>query len=476
MTALDQAFIKAFSQQGASPVVLPRESAAPACEPRPFHAAPKQESVAPKPEVTAVQQEVAAAKTEAVAPKTEVASSPISDVFRDVLATLEKPPALATKPAKAEVPPEVSPWRSEGDDITGAWAADCWQTPLDTSGSVGFAESVCIAEPIDLPEFTDAAESTDRTNPLDAAKPVNLADFVAAAVESPVASAVELPHHPLNMTADRPVAGFAAVAVELPCECNAVNVQPSTGNCPPSTFASPFASVSRKETPSRAGFKPAWQVDRFTWPRVCRRLMAKANDEFDRLADALMAANSRGQKVLAMAGCCRGEGATTLLLCAARRLAERGVKLILVDADLARPRIAKRLGVQPQVGWNETSEEEGTPLDHAIVQAASNGLTLSTVHDPASPTGHTTGDWSLLAQCLEKLKQHYEMVLVDLGPLENIKSIGDALNRTVAGKIDALLVVHNGRVTSAERLGQVEQELTASGVPLAGMIENFVAV
>jgi receptor protein-tyrosine kinase len=204
--------------------------------------------------------------------------------------------------------------------------------------------------------------------------------------------------------------------------------------------------------------------------------MAKANDEFDRLADALLAANARGQKVLAMAGCSQGEGATTLLLCAARRLAERGVKLALVDADLARPRLAKRLGVQPQVGWNETSEQEGVPVDRAVVQANSNGLTLASVHDPTSTTGHTSGDWSQLAPCIEKLKENCDMVLVDLGPLENIESMGDALARVVDEKIDAVLLVHNRRITSAERLTDVERQLTASGVPLAGMIENFVAV
>ena len=87
--------------------------------------------------------------------------------------------------------------------------------------------------------------------------------------------------------------------------------------------------------------------------------MARAAEELDRLADALLAAGRQGQKVLAIGGCRRGEGATTLLLCAVRRLAERGIKPVLVDADLGRPRLAKRLGVQPQFGWDETTEAGG---------------------------------------------------------------------------------------------------------------------
>ena len=160
-------------------------------------------------------------------------------------------------------------------------------------------------------------------------------------------------------------------------------------------------------------------MDHFTWPRVCRRLIARAAEELDRLADALLAANNQGQKVLAIAGCRRGEGATTLLLCAARRLAERGVKPVLVDADLGRPRLAKRLGVQPQIGWDETTEEEGRSLDQAIVEATANNVALLPAREPPAECGRPAGDPSRLAACLEILQNHYDMVLVDLGPLED---------------------------------------------------------
>ena len=75
-----------------------------------------------------------------------------------------------------------------------------------------------------------------------------------------------------------------------------------------------FRRLCSRSAPARQPFKSGWQVDQFTWPRLCRRLIARAAGELDRLADALLAANSQGQKVLAVAGCRRGEGATTLLL------------------------------------------------------------------------------------------------------------------------------------------------------------------
>jgi Mrp family chromosome partitioning ATPase len=306
---------------------------------------------------------------------------------------------------------------------------------------VGLAESVAVMDSVGLAEPAAKSDGYDITDS------VGVADPVEAAIEPPRQRG------------------------DLNNQQSAINSQQS-----PVAPLSSFPQLpTATEPPPPQEFKPAWQVDRFTWPRVCRRLLARAAEEFDRLADAILAANSRGQKVLAIGGCCRGEGATTLLLCAARRLAERGVKLVLVDADLNRPRLAKRLGVQPQAGWNDTSAEDGTFLDHAVVEAAANNLALSAIREPESSHAETGDDWPRLASSIETLKSHYEMVLVDLGPLESIASLGDVLGRTLNGKIDAVLMVHNPRITSQARLAAVEEQLTASGVALAGLIENFVA-
>lgn len=228
-------------------------------------------------------------------------------------------------------------------------------------------------------------------------------------------------------------------------------------------------------TPEPQAFRPAWQVDRFTWPRVCRRLISRASDEWDRLADALLAANAQGRKVLAIAGCRRGEGATTLLLCAARRLAERGVKIAMVDADLSRPRLAKRLGVQPQLGWNEISTDEAINLNQAVVETTDGNLALLAIRETAEENDNPSGEWSQWTACIEQLRNNYEMVLVDLGPLENNITADDAPLWATEGNIDALLLVHNRRVTSKENLNEMQRRLTEADINVTGMIENFVA-
>lgn len=467
MTSLDQAFIKAFSQQGTSSVVLP---------PKPTVQQPKPAAPTPEPRLSSP---VAAA---------EVAQPPISDVFRNVLATLEKPPAASPSQTKAETNRQDFAWKSEEESITGPWTADCWQTSID------LASPVAVACPPEVLSFVGTVESLAPAKPI-VAEPASIPKPVAAPIAAPIEQRrIIAPPKPQPVAA--PVAQAVAAPVETLRRWDAIKNQPLTTSNPQSATA-PLSSFLQtpvaEEQPAPAAptafkpawqpepaapsveFKPAWQVDRFTWPRVCRRLITRAAEEFDRLADALLAANSQGQKVLAMAGCCQGEGATTLLLCAARRLAERGIKLVLVDADLNRPRLAKRLGVQPQIGWNETSDEDASSLNQAVIEAVANNLSLLSIDEPASPVQRTADDWSRLAPCIETLKDHYEMVLVDLGPLESIDSIDDVLGKTIAGTIDAVLLVHNPRITSEQHLATVEQELTASGIALAGLIENFVA-
>ena len=184
---------------------------------------------------------------------------------------------------------------------------------------------------------------------------------------------------------------------------------------------------------------------------------------------------ARGQKVLAVAGCRQGEGATTLLLCAASRLAERGIKTVLVDADLRRPRLAKRLGVQPQVGWDETSADGAGGLARAIVESSAGGLAVLPLREPLPQQGgRRTLDWPHLSDCLDNLRGHFEMVLVDLGPLEDAQWAAGQPPWATAGQIDALLLVCNRRLTSEERLSETQHRLSEAGVPLAGLIENFI--
>lgn len=418
MTALDQAFIKAFSQQGKTVAAIPPKPAAPPTNPSPLQPAVRRsDEDLPRNQV----------RPNNIAFAREAAAVPLSETFGGTPTSVERPSRRPDWSPKAEADsrahtPQVQP--SPSIVVGGeAWNIDAGQ--WSTGSEQWTADSRAWAAD-SKPWAVDSLQC--------------MTDGPATAVEDRAAP-VEQRQPP------------------------AVNTAAKMIDNPPFTIQSPK---------SVAEFKPAWQVERFTWPRVCRRLIGRAADELDRLADALQMANSRGQKVMAVAGCRQGEGATTLLLCAARRLAERGIKAVLVDADRHRPRLAKRLGVQPQLGWNEVAVDESGTLNQAIVEASSNNLAIAPLDESSVRHDLTARDWSRLAACIETLREHYEMVLVDPGPLEDLESIGDALAATPGGQVDALLLVRNRRITSEDDLTQIEQRLADAEIAVTGLIENFV--
>ena len=89
-------------------------------------------------------------------------------------------------------------------------------------------------------------------------------------------------------------------------------------------------------------------------------------------------------------------------------------------------------------------------------------------------TARRPADWSHFGPFLDTLVDHYEMVLVDPGPLANPHSVLDAPRATNGGPIDAVLLVRNQRISSNSDLSQAERRLDDAGVAILGVIENFV--
>jgi Mrp family chromosome partitioning ATPase len=433
MTALDQAFIKAFARQDTVPLAAAPPAATPKKAKR--EAQGKREAV----ELDAANVGVAVALPSRVHGCGSATAAPTA-LRREAKSKELKPAVASPQPPIANSQPSIA---------SVAFSQDVWSALEQRPKAMLAPAKTAISEP----EITCRAEQMDRS-PADSQSAVAIGLWTPAA-KSPTTvedSKPDLPD-PKALIAD---------SFFLPKTQSAI---PSARTPQSSPAATP---------PVHREFKPAWQVEQFTWPRLCRKLVSRAAEELDRLADALLTATVRGQKVLAMAGCHRGEGTTTLLLCAARRLAERGIKPVLVDADLGRPRLAKRLGVQPQFGWDETTEQEGRRLDQAIVEATGNNLALLPLREPDDGCGRATGDASRLTPCLQTLREHYDAVLVDLGPLPEA-GLSDGAWSQAAGAVDAVVLVHNRRVTSERQQQALQEQLKTAGITVAGIVENFVS-
>jgi Mrp family chromosome partitioning ATPase len=259
--------------------------------------------------------------------------------------------------------------------------------------------------------------------------------------------------------------GAVDLSIFLSATNDEVDEQPSQGTDISGTdfFPEPIMRV----------FQPMLQVNHFTWPKVCHRLETDAALELDRLTEALLEGRQQGIKVVGIGGCQRGEGATTLLLCAARRLVARSTNTVIVDGDLSQPQLAEQLGLLPQLGWEDVVAGR-QPLEEVLVESAVDNLVILPVCRPVALADLSSESRQRMAESLRTLRNNYNLVLIDLGPLDNPESLNYITTGKLDRSMDALILVHNVGKTSAAVLPKVQQSLASANVTVTGIIENFV--
>jgi Mrp family chromosome partitioning ATPase len=228
--------------------------------------------------------------------------------------------------------------------------------------------------------------------------------------------------------------------------------------------------------PIQKPFRPMLQVARFPRPNICRQLDETAGDEMERLAEALAVEAERNGKVFGMAGCSSGEGATTLLLTVAARLSRR-LKVAVVDAHLTCPDLARRLGLQPEDGWEDVLSGR-LPLAEVVIESVENQMALLPTCKSipradlaAEAEGDSLSDTeNQMLDSIDILADSYDLVLVDLGPLDDLTPLGGVL----ASRLDAIVLVQNHRTTSDEQLSDTLRQLSAVQIPQVGVVQNFV--
>jgi Mrp family chromosome partitioning ATPase len=218
-------------------------------------------------------------------------------------------------------------------------------------------------------------------------------------------------------------------------------------------------------------FRPLLEVDGFLWPKTVGRLAASTHEALEKITEDLLGRASRNQRVIGWQACRHGDGCSTLLLAAARHLAERGLKVALVDADFRHPGLARRVGLTPTSGWEEVAAGR-LSLAEVMVESLRDGISLAPWCIAAEEEAPSAAKPSDPASALEALCQAYDIVLVDLGR-GNSNGAHAELLASLRSRLDVVLVVHNvGEVPAAE-LNRVCQGLSQTGKAELAVVENF---
>jgi len=281
------------------------------------------------------------------------------------------------------------------------------------------------------------------------------------AVVEALATSVTQP--PLNMTtwdellASSPLTSLVETAPATPA---LPTPAPAPTHKPLSEFSAP---------PKVEAFRPALEVPYFLWPEICRTIVAERGEHLAGLWAALSKLGDGAR--IAITSRERGEGRTTLVASLAAYLAQQRTTCCLIDADFARPQLARRLGVQPQVGWEEVLTGQ-VPLTEALVESERDRCALLPLANPQP------ADVQLLSKLeaavdLGVLGEYYSLVLIDAGPWEGLSALAlQSLCRQ--GAIDALLIVADRR-RPADDLATLADDLQATGVGMVGIVENFTS-
>jgi capsular exopolysaccharide synthesis family protein len=161
-----------------------------------------------------------------------------------------------------------------------------------------------------------------------------------------------------------------------------------------------------------------------------------------------------------------GEGKTSTATNLAIALAQTGQRILLVDGDLRRPRVAGLLGLERSVGLT-TVLVGRSELDESIQKHSSSGIYfLASGPIPPNPTEVLQSN---AAQSLfDKLNHMFDMVIIDAPPLLPVSDAA-ILGRDVDG---AILVVRHGK-TSREQLRQARLRLAQVDANLFGVAVNM---
>ena len=157
-----------------------------------------------------------------------------------------------------------------------------------------------------------------------------------------------------------------------------------------------------------------------------------------------------------------GDGKTTVSALFAESLARLGAQVLLVDADLRRPNIAKTFGYPAEGGFAAVLRENKT-LEEAVQDGWTDGLAvLPTEPDPDA------GD--LLARrfdaVMQDARQKYDIVVIDTPPL-----LGTDDARTITTMAKGVLLVVAAR-SIANPVNEAVLALEALKAPVLGVIGN----
>ncbi len=173
-------------------------------------------------------------------------------------------------------------------------------------------------------------------------------------------------------------------------------------------------------------------------------------------------------KVIMITSALPQEGKTTTSINCAVVLAQKGIRVLLIDADLRRPSIHKTLGMGPRSGLSNVLTGSAT-LQQAITRSAvlPNLSVLPAGTPPPNPAELLAS--TNMRDVLEELRGQYDHIVVDTPPT---LSVTDAV--VLSPRADAIVLVIRSGQTTKHALRRSRDVLMQVNAKVSGVLLNAV--
>jgi capsular exopolysaccharide synthesis family protein len=173
-------------------------------------------------------------------------------------------------------------------------------------------------------------------------------------------------------------------------------------------------------------------------------------------------------KVILVTSALPQEGKTTTSINSAIVLAQKGARVLLIDADLRRPGVAKSLGMSTRTGLSNVLDGSAT-LDEAITRSSllSTLFVLPSGHLPPNPAELMASNE--MKKMLAELKEKFDHIVIDTPPA---LSVTDAV--VLSPTVDSVILVIRSGQTTKQALRRARDLLLQVNARVTGVLLNAV--
>ena len=163
-----------------------------------------------------------------------------------------------------------------------------------------------------------------------------------------------------------------------------------------------------------------------------------------------------------------GEGKTEVLVNLGVVMAQNKLRVLLMDADLRRPALHRRLGLDNMVGLSQIFVHPELGMGYSMQPTRINGLTAMTSGDTPPNPSELLGS-QLMGTILEELKNMYDVLLIDAPPA---LAVTDAA--VMAPYVEGVLLVIKPGLTTMAPLSRLVNQFHQVNAKMLGVVLNDI--